>query len=145
MGTLRLGVLAPDGQIVWLDTLPGAKADFRPGYTDYRLNGSGWKISVRIAPTMEGHGLVCRVEFDQDIRLAWQYGGIWWVASEANANKVEVASNTARITEPNLPDGLVMAGWDEEGQGSVLTAPIAIQIRLPVPPGRGAGLGETVT
>ena len=71
---------------------------------------------------MDFHGLVCRVEFDREMPLVWQYGGIWWQAAEANDNRVAIDGPVARITEPNLPNGLVLAGWDGQGAGRVVDA-----------------------
>jgi hypothetical protein len=129
MGTLRLGVKAADGKTKWLDELSDVTTTFRPGYTDYQLADAkaGWKASLRLAPAMDFHGLVCRIEFDKDVPLVWQYGGIFWVAGEANANHVEIRGPTARITEPNLPNGLVLAGWDGEGEGHAISGPAGEQ------------------
>jgi hypothetical protein len=102
MGTLRLGVPGAGGQTVWLDELKTATATFRPGYSDYELTGDGWKASVSMAPALDFHGLICRVEFDRETPLVWQYGGIFWRDNEANTNRVEIADIIARITEPNL-------------------------------------------
>lgn len=122
MGTLRIG-LAASHNIRWFDELPNTTTTFRPGYTDYQLAGDGWKATLSIAPTLDFHGLVCRVEFDRDMPLVWQYGGIWWQQSESNANRVVIEDAVARITEPNLPHGLVLAGWDGQGAGrAVATA-----------------------
>lgn len=124
MGTLRIGVPGTDGKPQWLDELPDTVATFRPGYTEYDISGpaGAWKARVEVAPSMEGHGLICRVAFDRPTPLVWQYGGIWWLAQEDNANKVEIAGGVAKITEANLPNGLVLAGWDGQGEGKTLTA-----------------------
>ncbi|MCX6911047.1 MAG: GH116 family glycosyl hydrolase, partial [Verrucomicrobia bacterium] len=100
------------GKTNWLDEQSGITTTFRPGYTEYQLAGA----RVTIAPTLDFHGFVCRVEFAKETPLLWQYGGIWWQASEANTNRVEIADGIARITEPNLPNGLVLAACDGEGK-----------------------------
>jgi len=129
MGTLRLGVKTADGRTQWMDELSDVTATIRPGYTQYRLGDAktGWKASVTIAPAMDFHGFVCRVEFDREMPLIWQYGGIFWLGSEANANRVEIRGPQAQITEPNLPKGLVLAGWDGAGQGRVIAGPTGQQ------------------
>ncbi|NLC58523.1 MAG: hypothetical protein GX774_16955, partial [Armatimonadetes bacterium] len=132
-GTLRLGVPGADGQTQWFEELPGTTALFRPGYTDYQVTGPGgaWKASVTIAPLLDSHGLVCRIEFDKETPLVWQYGGVWWQESEANANRVEViGEREARITEPNLPNGLVAIGCDTEGPCRAIPAPYGQQVEF---------------
>jgi len=123
LGTLRLGVKRADGGIVWLDSLK-CEATFRPGYTLYVVTGpeGEWTASIAAAAALDSHGLICHVRFDKAVPLVWQYGGIWWVASEANANRVEITGNVARITEPNLPNGLVLAGWNGQGEGHAAKA-----------------------
>jgi hypothetical protein len=123
MGTLRLGIPGPKGATRWLDEQPGITATFRPGYTEYELAGA----RITVAPALDFHGLVCRVEFDRDTPLVWQYGGMWWTASEANANRVEIVSGVARITEPNLPHGLVLIACDADGQTRAIAAPFGQQ------------------
>ena len=118
MGTLRLGVPAAGGKTNWLDEQSGITATFRPGYTDYQLAGA----RVSIAPALGFHGFICRVEFDKETPLLWQYGGIWWQSSEANTNRVEIAGGVARITEPNLLNGLVLAACDSEGDTRAIKA-----------------------
>ena len=118
MGTLRLGIPGADGKTNWLDEQSSITTTFRPGYTEYQLAGA----RVTIAPALDSHGFVCRVEFDKETPLLWQYGGIWWLPSEANKNQVEIADGIARITEPNLPNGLVLAAWDGEGDARTVTA-----------------------
>jgi hypothetical protein len=118
MGTLRLGVPGADGKTNWLDEQSSITTTFRPGYTEYQLAGA----RVTIAPALDSHSFVCRVEFDKETPLLWQYGGIWWLPSEANKNQVEIAGGIARITEPNLPNGLVLAAWDGEGDARTVTA-----------------------
>jgi hypothetical protein len=131
MGTLRLGVRGADGSTVWLDALESVTT-FRPGYTEYAVAGPGgaWTALVVVAPVLDFHGLVCRVEFSQDLALIWQYGGLWWQPSEGNANRVEVDGPRATFLEPNLPNGLVCAGWDAEGSGEKLPAPYGDQLQF---------------
>ena len=112
MGTLRLGVPGADGKTNWLDEQSGITTTFRPGYTEYQLAGA----RITMAPALDFHGLVCRVEFDQATRLLWQFGGIWWRPTEVQSNRVDFADGVVRITEPNLPNGLVLAGWDGAGE-----------------------------
>jgi hypothetical protein len=122
MGTLRLGVKAADGKTKWLDELREVTVTFRPGYTEYHLADAqaGWKASLGVAPAMDFHGMVCQIEFDRNVPLVWQYGSIFWLAGESNANRVEIQGSRLRLTEPNLPNGLVLAGWDGEGEGRVI-------------------------
>jgi|GEM_PF-1580432 len=124
LGTLRLGVPTADGKILWLDDLAGTEAVFRPGYTEYAVSGpeTAWHVRVTVAPTRAGHGLVCRVQFDREVALTWQFGGIWWQASETAENQVQIAGHQARITSPALPNGLVVVGWDGKGQGRAIPA-----------------------
>jgi hypothetical protein len=126
MGTLRIGA-AQSGKTLWLDELAGTTALFRPGYSDYQLSGPGWKASLSIAPALDFHGLVCRVEFDRAMPLVWQYGGIAWQTAEANDNRVAIDGPIARITEANLPGGLVLAGWDGSGAGRAVASPYGRQ------------------
>jgi hypothetical protein len=121
LGTLRIGV-SSSGKTRWFDELTGTTTTFRPGYTDYQLSGDGWKASLSIAPALDFHGLVCRVEFDREMPLVWQYGGVWWQGAEPNDNRVAIDGAVARITEPNLPNGLVLAGWDGRGAGRAAAA-----------------------
>jgi len=120
MGTLRLGVPS-GGATVWLDELTDTATEFRPGYTDYivRAPDGAWRASVAVAPTLDFHGMVCRVEFDRPTPLQWRFGGVWWDPSETNANRAELADGAVAISEPNLPNGVVLAGWDAPGQGRV--------------------------
>lgn len=132
MGTLRMGVPGGDGKTQWMDEIADIVAAFRPGYTEYEVPGPGgaWKARLCVAPAMEGHGLICRVAFDRPMPLVWQFGGMWWLAQEANDNKVEIRGKVARITESNLPNGLVLAGWDGEGEGKVLEAAYGQQVEF---------------
>jgi hypothetical protein len=125
MGTLRLGVPGADGKPLWLDDAAEVQTVFRPGYTEYTIAGpaGAWNGRLSVAPTLGGHGLVCRLGFDRDMPLVWQFGGICWQASEPSANRVDIAGRQARITEACLPNGLVLAGWDGEGAGRVIDAP----------------------
>ncbi|NLB96798.1 MAG: hypothetical protein GX785_13940 [Armatimonadetes bacterium] len=132
LGTLRLGVPGAGEGIQWLDTLPGTVTTFWPGYTEYRVAhpDAGWTATVTVAPLLETNGLICRVEFDREVALAWQYGGIWWAETEANRNRVTLEGATARITEANLPNGLVFAGWDGEGEGQKRQAAYGEQVEF---------------
>ena len=121
LGTLRLGEIESNGKTNWLDELQNVTATFRPGYTEYQLVKPDARIVI--APALDFHGFICRVEFERDTRLVWQYGGVWWQASEANTNRVEIVGSEARITEANLPNGLVLAAWDGAGVGRVFTTP----------------------
>ena len=88
---------------------------------------AGWKAALTIAPAMDFHGFVCRVEFDKEMPLVWQYGNVFWRADENNANRVEIHGRESRITEPNLPNGLVLAGWDGQGEGRAVAGPAGQQ------------------
>ena len=66
--------------------------------------------------------MVCRVEFDRETPLIWQYGGIWWLPTERNANKVAPHGSSVEIIEANLPNALVIAGWDSPGASRVIDA-----------------------
>ena len=124
MGTLQIGVVGADGKPAWLAPMPGLKVTttFRPGYTHYELAAPGWTATLRIAPALDFHGLVCRIAFDRAIPLVWRFGDIYWQRKEKtpNQNVVAIDGRRARITEPNLPNGLVMAGWDGTGEGRVI-------------------------
>jgi len=74
LGSLRLGVPGEAGRVQWLDALGKATTTtFWPGHTDYEIVGPSWKATVRIAPTIGHHGLVCDVRFDRPTPLVWQY------------------------------------------------------------------------
>jgi hypothetical protein len=118
MGTLRLGVPGADGKTNWLDEQTGITTTFRPGYTEYQLATA----RITMAPALAFHGFVCRVEFAKETPLLWQYGGLWWQSSEANSNRVEFVDGVAHLTEPNLPNGLVLAGWDGGGAARAVAA-----------------------
>ncbi len=122
MGVLRLGVAGADGNNLWLDDLKNVTAEYLPGYTSYTLADSscGWKAKILIAPALDFHGMVCRVEFNKPVSIIWRYGGIYWSVSEANANKVEITGASVKITEANLPNGLVIAGWNGTGSGKAI-------------------------
>ncbi|NCO89731.1 MAG: hypothetical protein COZ06_19050 [Armatimonadetes bacterium CG_4_10_14_3_um_filter_66_18] len=129
MGTLRLGVRGADGQTLWLDTLQSVTT-FRPGYTEYQVAGpeEAWTASIIVAPALDFHGMVCRVTFDKDVPLVWQYGGVWWQAGENNANRLQLDGRRATIAEANLPNGVVCVGWDGSGAGRTLQAPYGEQL-----------------
>lgn len=121
MGTLRLGIPGPDGQPVWLDALAlpelSSVTTFRPGYTDYVLKTKDWGATIRVAPTMGFHGMICRVEFDRPMPFLWRFGGISFPRTKTVQNSVVIDGSIARITEPGLTNGLVLAGWDGIGTG----------------------------
>jgi hypothetical protein len=121
MGTLRLAVPDADGKPMWLDALRRVTTTFRPGYTEYEVEQpqGQWTAHILVAPTMDFHGMVCRVQFDRPQPLRCRYGGMWWLESEANSNRVELAENYARISEPKLPGGLVVVGWDGPGSARI--------------------------
>ena len=77
---------------------------------------------------MDFHGLVCRVEFDKDVPLVL---AVRRHLVAGRRGRTPTASRSAapmaRITEPNLPNGLVLAGWDGEGEGRVAIAGLAGQ------------------
>ncbi|MBM4090899.1 MAG: hypothetical protein FJ276_15965, partial [Planctomycetes bacterium] len=119
-GTLRLGVATGDGKTTWLDTLPGTTtATFLPGYTDYQVAAAKgeWKATIRVAVASGMHGLICRVEFDRPMPLVWQYGDVFLTEAKPPSTEVTVAGTEARFVTPDLPNGLVLAGWDGEGTG----------------------------
>ena len=122
MGTLRIGLPASNDEVIWLDKMQGLTitTTFRPGYTDYQLTATDWSGSIRIAPSMDSHGLICGISFDRAMPLVWQYGGIYYRDDELNANQVEISGSSACITEPNLPNGLLLVGWDGEGSEHVI-------------------------
>ncbi|MBI2302565.1 MAG: hypothetical protein HYU66_26975, partial [Armatimonadetes bacterium] len=117
LGDLRLAVRAADGTLQWLDERPGIVTTFRPGYTLWEVPGDGWRATVTVAPTLHGHGLICRVAFDRAVPLTWEFGGMRWSEAEPASNQVTVAGNTARVTDPSLRNGLSLCGWDGDGQG----------------------------
>jgi hypothetical protein len=128
MGTLRLGIVGADDQTHWLDEWANVAATVRPGYTQYQLSDPAVTAtaSVIIAPSLDAHGLVCHIEFDQPTRLCWQYGGMWWKEQEKNANSLTFQTTpygtTAQITEPNLPNGLVACGGIGDWETKTLAA-----------------------
>jgi len=81
--------LRDDGYVVRECAVPNdlppldALRDIRLVITDYQLAGA----RISIAPALEFHGFICRVEFEKETPLLWQYGGMWWQASEANTNQ----------------------------------------------------------
>lgn len=129
MGTLRLGIPQADGQTAWLDEQKGVETVFRPGSTEYR--GAGFRLAI--APALDFHGLICRVEFDRETPLCWQFGGIFWQSIDANANRVAFDQGIARITEANLPNGQVLAGWDGGGEPSLVASPLGQEAKFTAP------------
>ena len=126
LGSLRLGVRSSDGNTSWLDEQDGITTTFRPGYTEYQLRGT----RITIAPALDFHGLICRVELDREMPLLWQFGGVWWQASEANNNRVEINDGVVRITEPNLPNGLVLAACDAQGEARTVETNFGNQVEF---------------
>ena len=126
MGTLRLGIRLVTGDTAWLDETAGLDitTTFRPGYTDYQITSPDWKASIRIAPALDAHGLICRISFDRPVPLVWRFGGMFWKYEDAqpNRNRVQIDGAKVSISEPNLPNGLVRAGWDGDGLGQVMPA-----------------------
>lgn len=131
LGALRLAVPGPDGAPRWLDEMK-AQTTFRPGYTQYVIAepAGAWHATLTMAPLLDSHGFVCRVEFDRETPLRWQYGGIWWTEGEANKNAVAVDGRVAFITEPNLPNGLVGVGCDAAGELKAVPAPYGRQVQF---------------
>lgn len=132
MGTLRLGVPGPDGKPQWMEQLKTTTTTFRPGYTEHWVTNaaSGWRAYIVVAPAMDFHGMICRVEFEKPTPFVWQFGGIWWQSAEANANRVELSGGRASITEPKLPNALVLVGWDGQGEGRVVQASFGQQVEF---------------
>jgi hypothetical protein len=132
MGTLRIGVRQPDGATLWFDTMRHVSALFRPGFSQYELAppDNEWRTVVTVAPALNGHGMICHVVCDRPVNLVWEFGGVWWSQAESNANRVDLSGRAARITEPNLPNNLVIAGCDYDAQGRVLTAPYGQQVEF---------------
>ncbi len=130
MGTLRLAVPGRNGNPQWLDAIQDVTTTFRPGYTEYALTEktAGWTAKIVVAPAMDFHGMICRVQFDRPMPLRWQFGGVWWQESEANANRVELAGSLARITEPKLPGGIALVGCDAPGNLRTIPAPYGQQV-----------------
>ena len=132
LGSVRLGICQGDGQTLWLDEVTEVATTFRPGYARYELTGEDqtWRARLIVAPTMDFHGLVCSIEFDSEMLLVWRFGGIYWTESEANANKVEADECEARITEQNLGNALVLAGWDGDGRSRVIEGEYGEQVEF---------------
>ena len=123
MGTLRLGVPDANGATQWFDERGDVATTFLPGYTSYEIaDKAGWHAAITIAPALDFHGMVCRVEFDVPTQLAWQCGGIWWTKAEKNSNSVAIDGAVGTIEEPNLPNGLVAVGTDAPGRLSAFAA-----------------------
>lgn len=117
LGSLRLGVPGAAGRVQWLDELGKATTTtFWPGHTDYEIVGPGWKATVRIAPTMGQHGLVCEARFDRPTPLLWQYGNIYFT-EDAPRIQLTLKDGAARFTDAHRTNAVVIAGWD--GQGKV--------------------------
>jgi hypothetical protein len=129
LGTLRLGVPAADGTTRWLDELTTVTSTFRPGYSHYQVTDPDgrWKAEIVFAPAPNSNGLVCRVDFDREVPLIWQFGGVWWLPNEKNANHVEINGSQTRITETNLPNGMFLAGGDAGSQGRTVAGPCGQQ------------------
>lgn len=123
LGTLRLGVMGAGEKVHWLDEGHSTTV-FRPGYTSYEIDGpeGGWRAKVLVAPTMAGHGMVCRVEFDRQVPLVWHFGGLWWSGPVADSNRADIEGQRALLTCTELPKGLVVVGWDGDGEGRKIHA-----------------------
>lgn len=116
-GELRLMVPAADGKPLWLDELPGTTVRFLAGSSHYEVKAptGTWTAAVTIAPTMTGNGFICAVAFDRPVSLRWQLAGIRYKDGEARANRVASKGAHAIITDPLLPRGQVVIGWDGGG------------------------------
>jgi len=70
----------------------GAVTSFRPGYTQYELRDASGRMTAQIviAPAVDHHGFVCRVEFDKPSPLAWTYDSLYLSASDGATNLVEL-------------------------------------------------------
>ena len=125
MGTLRLGVKVADGKVQWLDELPAVTATFRPGYTEYQLADAkaGWKATLGIAPAMDFHGFALprRVRHGSAAGLAVRRHLLALRREQRQPRRDPRPA--ARITEPNLPNGIVLAGWDAAGEGGESAGP----------------------
>ncbi|WP_168433051.1 alpha-L-rhamnosidase-related protein [Pontiella sulfatireligans] len=130
LGTLRLAVPSAAG-LQKMDTYP-SKTVFRPGYTQYEVSGpkKEWNAAITIAPTLEQHGFVCKVEFDRPMLLEWTYGDLYWSAKETNSNDVGISGCTAELTEKNLPNGVVLVGWDGNGTGTSFESKYGQSVRF---------------
>ena len=131
LGCLRLGVAGPGGSVQWLDELPQTTTtSFLPGHTDYEViaPNKAWKATIRIAPTIGMHGLVCEVRFDREMPLVWQYGNVYF--TEENP-RIELAINggEARFTDSQRTNAVVLAGWDGDGEGRKTTDGTAFGFR----------------
>ena len=125
LGDLRLAIRKADGQPLWLDELPGTTASFYPGYTQYQLRdpAGAWQAAVTVAPTMDFHGFVCKVEFTRDMPLMWQYANLWYKDSEPRANRVATGGRHAILTDASLPNGQVVVGWNGDGDVRPVSGP----------------------
>ena len=118
LGELRLAIRKADGQPLWLDTLPGTTASFYPGYTEYQLRepAGTWQATITVAPALDFHGFICRIEFSRDMPLQWQYANLWYTNGEPRANRVELKGRHAILTDASLPNGQVVVGWNGNGE-----------------------------
>ena len=129
MGTLRLGVKAADGKVQWLDELREVTATFRPGYTEYQLADAkaGWKACL--ASRRPWISTAWFAASSSTRRCRWS--GSTAVSSGGPTRTTPTGSRSAareaRITEPNLPNGLVLAGWDGQGEGRAVAGPAGQQ------------------
>jgi len=138
LGTLQIGV-KDHGKTTMLDKSAIGESIFRPGYTSYEISApdQSWNCTLRVAPILDSHGLVCHLVFDRPVKLDWTYGGIFWTPDEKDIkkpdelyrdkfvaeptdNQVKVGRNFAEITEKNLPGAHVFAGWTSSGKGSTV-------------------------
>jgi hypothetical protein len=119
LGTLRLGVVS-GGQTVWLENLPKTTtATFLPGSIDYEIRSpkNDWTASVRMAPVMGTHAMVCRIEFDREQVLQASYGDVViGRAPDAATAEITVAEGVGRCVVPKFPNLMVLAGWDAAGE-----------------------------
>ncbi len=136
LGTLRLGVPTPDGKTLWMDEIKTVTTSFRPGYTHYQVTAPDgtWKAEILVAPAPDSNGMICQVKFDRAVSLVWQFGGIWWLPTDKNSNLVQIQGRQVRITETNLPNGLVLAGCDVDCEGRVIPAPFGQQAEFTAKP-----------
>jgi hypothetical protein len=115
-GALRLAVPAADGKPQWLDERPGTTVRFLAGSSHYALKdpGGAWTATITVAPTLAGNGLICAVTFDRPVPLHWQLAGIHYKDGEPRANQVASKGRYAILTDPKLPRGQVVVGWDND-------------------------------
>ena len=124
LGCLRLGVPGLGGRVQWLDGLPqSTTASFLPGHTDYEVASPDgqWKATIRVAPTIGMHGMVCEVRFDRDMAMVWQYGNVYFT-EDAPQIKLTIRGAKARFTDAlrpmpsSWPVGMVRAGAQDRGR-----------------------------